>query len=115
LGSHDDVFSVGERQSFDGLQHWVDELNTHAEQGVGVIVCGNKTDLQSWKVDQMDAEKWANDKRYTIMFTSAKTGENVDRLIEHAATQFLMPIRPERLTPVPRTITMTSHPDRSCC
>jgi small GTP-binding protein len=106
------VFSVAEHQSFQNLQYWLNELNTHASHDIGVIICGNKTDIESWTVDQREAEKWANDRGYTLVFTSAKSGENVDRLIQHLGSQFLAPIRPETLIQAePRT----KDPTNTCC
>jgi small GTP-binding protein len=77
------VFSMTERQSFVSLDTWVGQLASHADDGVGVLVCGNKIDLQERKVDRLEAEQWANEKQFTIIFTSAKTGENIDVLIDH--------------------------------
>jgi small GTP-binding protein len=106
------VFSVAERHSFQNLGDWIEQLNDHADQGIGVIICGNKTDLDAWTVDQMEAEKWANDRRYTIVFTSAKTGENVEALLEHAGRQFLGPIKPDRLVPA---MPSTEDSSQTCC
>jgi small GTP-binding protein len=85
------VFSMGERQSFLNLNDWVEQLLAHASENVDVIVCGNKTDLEEFAVDHAEAEKWATDRRYSILFTSARTGENVDALVDLAVRRFLAP------------------------
>jgi small GTP-binding protein len=85
------TFSMGERQSFLNLNDWAEQLLSHTSENVDVIVCGNKTDLEEFAVDHAEAEKWANDRRYSILFTSARTGENVDALVELVVRRFLAP------------------------
>jgi hypothetical protein len=79
--------------------------------GLGIVVafrendylelCGNKIDREDLSVDQAEAEKWANNRRFTIVFTSALTGENVDMLVDHVARRFLGPMRIEPIRPHP--------------
>jgi small GTP-binding protein len=89
------VFSMAERQPFANLDAWVGQLASHADDGIGVVVCGNKIDLPDRKVGNLEAEQWANEKQFTIIFTSAKTGENINVLINHIARKFLGPARLE--------------------
>jgi small GTP-binding protein len=92
------VFSMTERQSFENLDKWAGQLASHADEDVGVLVCGNKIDIQERSVGRLEAEEWANDKQFTIIFTSAKTGENIDVLIDHIARRFLGPATVEPLS-----------------
>jgi translation initiation factor IF-2 len=46
----------------------------------------------------LEAEQWANEKQFTMIFTSAKTGENVDVLIDQIARRFLSPARQEPMS-----------------
>jgi small GTP-binding protein len=86
------VFSMTDRQSFIDLDDWLQQLLGHADENVGVLVCANKIDGQPWRVEQIEAERWANDHRYKILLTSALTGENVNQMIEFVATTFVGPI-----------------------
>jgi small GTP-binding protein len=83
------VFSMIERQSFLSLENWIDQLLTHSNDGVPVLVCGNKIDLENQTVGREEAEEWAQEKGYPIIFTSAATGENVDILVSHVVTKIL--------------------------
>jgi small GTP-binding protein len=106
------VFSVSERQSFLNLDDWVNQLSAHADEDIGVVVCGNKIDRDDYAVDQAEAEKWANDRRFTIVFTSALTGENVEILVDHAARRFL---GPRRIEPIRSGPAERGPEEKPCC
>jgi small GTP-binding protein len=91
------VFSMVERQSFFSLEDWIGELMAHADEHVRIIVCANKIDRDGPKVSREEAEKWARDHGYSILFTSAVTGENVDLLVDHVVARFLGPVEAERV------------------
>jgi small GTP-binding protein len=69
------VFSMTGRQSFLNLDDWVEQVTAYASDSIGVLVCGHKISINPPEVDQVAAEQWANAHRYTILFTSAFTGE----------------------------------------
>jgi small GTP-binding protein len=106
------VFSMSDRQSFLNLGDWVNQLSAHADEDIGVVVCGNKIDREDLSVDHAEAEKWANNRRFTIVFTSALTGENVDMLVDHVARRFLVPMRIEPIRPKPAA---RGPKDGPCC
>ena len=83
------VFSMEERQSFVSLQSWIDQLQIHADEHIGIVLCGNKIDIDSPKVSQVEAEKWAQEHGYTIIFTSACTGENVQLMLDHVVNNWV--------------------------
>eukprot|EP00029_Vermamoeba_vermiformis_P000811 TRINITY_DN109_c0_g1_i2.p1 TRINITY_DN109_c0_g1~~TRINITY_DN109_c0_g1_i2.p1 ORF type:complete len:161 (-),score=29.83 TRINITY_DN109_c0_g1_i2:337-819(-) len=41
------VYSVTDRNSFDHLEKWLEELTNNADTGILVMLVGNKTDLES--------------------------------------------------------------------
>lgn len=84
------VFSMEERTSFLSLQSWVDQLMSHADESVGVVICGNKVDTEHAQVTQAEAEKWAQDRKFSIFFTSAFTGENVQLLIDYVVSTWVI-------------------------
>ena len=106
------VFSLEERQSFVSLQSWVEQLMNHADENIGVVICGNKTDVANPTVSQAEAEKWAQERGYTIIFTSAYTGENVQLLLDHVVANWVgkaCVVRTERKIEIKQT------DERGCC
>ena len=40
------MFSLGDRESFEGLPRWVTELRENAAPEVDLVIVGNKSDLE---------------------------------------------------------------------
>jgi len=90
------VFDLDNRDSFNSLVHWEDEIRKGQLDmtRVKVVVCGNKADSKgSREVNSKDAQKWAKGKGWEYFETSAQTGSNVSEsflsLFEACHNQFL--------------------------
>ncbi|KAF2156172.1 secretion related GTPase SrgD [Myriangium duriaei CBS 260.36] len=84
------VFDLSRRATFDHVTEWLNDLRQIAEEGIVVVLVGNKSDLATTtgdggednkrQVTQQEAEEWC--KRNKVMQyveTSAKSGEGVER------------------------------------
>lgn len=81
------VFDISRRSTFVSCTQWLQDLRQIAEEGIVVILVGNKTDLTEQpsgsnqrQVTQQEAEEWCrlnNIVRYVE--TSAKSGDGVER------------------------------------
>ena len=107
------VFSMTDKQSFQSLQSWVEQLQAHAEPNCGIVIVGNKCDCEEYKVDENEAKKWAKDNKYNIIFVSAKTGQNINLLIDYICETFVMPSSSQVIQAVPL---LSEKPKRkNCC
>lgn len=79
------AYDVNNTETFKAVDNWVAEMERYARSDVVVFMVGNKTDLDKRQVSAETAEKFAQDKGYPFMETSAKTGENVDELFSKLA------------------------------
>ena len=106
------VFAFDDLHSFDNLQSWVDEVRQHGREDTPMLIIGNKHDTPSSQVNEDEAKKWASDNNLQIFFTSAKTGENVQILMQHIAMQYLKaraPVQPDIVALNDR------QPRNACC
>lgn len=84
------VFDISRRATFESVTSWLHDLKQIAEEGIVVILVGNKSDLADISTDaeggnkravtQQEAEEWC--KREGVMQyveTSAKSGEGVEQ------------------------------------
>lgn len=71
------VFDVTRRRSFSELVKWVEESDESIGIRVPILCVGNKTDLPDRAVPSDEAKRWAEDKGFLYMESSAKTGEGV--------------------------------------
>ncbi len=71
------VFDVTNAASYEHIPKWVDELYSNVGP-IPVLLVGNKIDLvDQRKIKKDEAEKFAKEKGYLYIETSALTGENV--------------------------------------
>ena len=84
------VFDISRRSSFESVTAWLNDLKQIAEEGIVVILVGNKADLASQTTDveggtkravtKEEAEDWCR-REGVVQYveTSAKSGEGVER------------------------------------
>ncbi|MFW9769872.1 MAG: Rab family GTPase, partial [Candidatus Thorarchaeota archaeon] len=71
------VFDVTRRRSFTEMSKWVEEADESIGARVPMVCVGNKTDLPDRAVPSDEAKRWAEDRGFLYMESSAKTGEGV--------------------------------------
>ncbi len=87
------AFDLTDRQSFQSLEAFLEELQQHASLGgkrlgkesvadrIVVVVCGNKSDLEASRaVSEGEARLWAESRSMRYVEASALSGANVDEL-----------------------------------
>lgn len=73
-------FSVTDRDSFDGVSLWLQQISEHAGNDVKRVLIGNKMDLPEHRqVSEAEGRALATKHGIEYFEVSAKTGENVDR------------------------------------
>ena len=68
------VFSVTDRQSFEGLSEWMDTISKSTDGSSDLLLVANKTDLLPRVVTIEEAETFANAHKMTYLEYSAKEG-----------------------------------------
>jgi len=73
------VYDVTERESFENLQRWLDEIERYAPDNVAKLILGNKVDQQSRRaIDFTSGKEYADSLGIMFAETSAKMSMNVD-------------------------------------
>ena len=73
------VYDVTDRQSFEDVHKWMNEIKNYAASNVKLVLVGNKSDLvESRQVSIDEGVKLADEIGVSFFETSAKTGYNVD-------------------------------------
>jgi len=81
------VFDVTNRESFEHLDKWLDEIVTHCRK-IPIIIVGNKIDLENREILPEEGKGYAKKKskelglRIPYLETSAKTGETIKRVFQ---------------------------------
>ena len=71
------------QSSFDNVERWLNELGDHSDQGINVMLIGNKSDLQHLRVVTSEtAQAFAQKKSMAFLETSALDSTNVNLAFE---------------------------------
>ena len=76
------IFDVTDKNSFEHIKTWLNEIRSYANDNVKIILIGNKTDLLRRTVSYDIAKSFADLNNLIYIETSAKTGHNVDSIFE---------------------------------
>lgn len=80
------VFSLVNKNSFMKLNDWITSFREVAGANAIVYVIANKADLpESFEVPLIQAEEWATNNGYKFYLTSAKTGQNIEKVFTDLA------------------------------
>merc|ERR1719235_2879323 len=82
------VYDVTDKESFNNVKHWMQEIDKYASENVNKLLIGNKCDLSSKKVVSYDeAKELADSLNVQFMETSAKNAHNVEQAFQTMARE----------------------------
>ena len=86
------VYDITNKNSFDELKGWYNDLKQNGEKYTVLAVVGNKTDMfENEEVNEDEARKYAESIGAEFQLVSAKTGQNVNLLFEKLVRVYLGP------------------------
>lgn len=74
------VFDLTERETFEHVEPWLEDIYAHCGSDTPVIILANKNDLPDRVISKEEIEELATNKKLQVFETSAKTGENVEEV-----------------------------------
>lgn len=93
------VYDITKRQSFDHMARWLEELRTHADKNIVIMLIGNKCDLGSLRaVPTEDAQEFAERENLYFMETSALEATNVESAFSSALKEIYQAASKKSLT-----------------
>lgn len=93
------VYDITRRQSFDHIPRWLEELRSHADKNIVIILIGNKTDLEDQRaVPTEDAKEFAEKEGLFFLETSALDATNVETAFMTVLTEIFNIVNRKNLT-----------------
>ncbi|EFC43399.1 rab family small GTPase [Naegleria gruberi] len=72
------VFDVTNRESFEHVKSWYEEVKQNTQEGICIVLCGNKADMEKDRVvSTAEGESLANQLGIPFFETSAKNDYNI--------------------------------------
>ncbi|ONK79040.1 uncharacterized protein A4U43_C01F2250 [Asparagus officinalis] len=82
------VYDMTKRVTFDHVARWLEELRSHADKNIVIMLIGNKSDLGTLRaVPTEDAKEFAEKENLFFMETSALDATNVETAFLTALTE----------------------------
>ncbi|XP_010917311.1 ras-related protein Rab11D [Elaeis guineensis] len=82
------VYDITKRQSFDHIPRWLEELRSHADKNIVIMLVGNKSDLEDQRaVSTEDASEFAQKENLFFLETSALEARNVETAFQTVLTE----------------------------
>ena len=112
------VFDITNKESFELLETWMNELKENNKVDISKVLIGNKSDLEDMRqVQKEDAEKFAETIGCKYFEGSAKTGENIFEALNEIAriTYFSVKDNEEEMNRDSVAIKKDKEPKKKCC
>ncbi|KYQ90319.1 Rab GTPase [Tieghemostelium lacteum] len=117
------IYDISNRQSFQYLGSWLEEISQMSSPDIVTILIGNKNDIVGRRVVTFEeGESFARDNNITFLETSAKDNRGVENVFQIASKQVITLVNQGKLQVVnkkPQTITLQKQPekkpDKPCC
>ncbi|CAA0812496.1 Ras-related protein RABA4a [Striga hermonthica] len=82
------VYDITKRQTFEHIPRWLEELRSHADKNIVIILIGNKSDLEDQRAVPMeDAKEFAQNEGLFFLETSALAATNVEEAFMTVLTE----------------------------
>lgn len=93
------VYDITKRQTFDHIPRWLEELRSHADKNIVIILIGNKCDLENQRVvPTEDAKEFAEKEGLFFLETSALESTNVESAFLTVLTEIFNIVNKKTLT-----------------
>lgn len=83
------VYDCTEETTFNNIQNWLKQIETHASVGVAKVLVANKTDLPNRVISEERGQQLAEEYGLKFFETSAKTGSNINEMFFEVADQIV--------------------------
>lgn len=102
------VYDTTDKESFDNVVEWLNEIDKYATENVNKLLVGNKCDLESKRqVDTEEAKAFAEERGIPFLETSAKNSLNVEESFLTMAREIQKRMQSQAATSRGKTDTIT--------
>lgn len=109
------VFAMNDKNSFDNLNSWLEEIEAHSDANIGIVLVGNKYDSDNKVIDDEAARQFAAAHQLNIFFSSALTGQNISEILNYIALENSKKANLIKTIPPGMPEKRDGHKDSKCC
>ena len=83
------AYDINNKDSFEKVQYWVEEIKSNAEEKIKCILIGTKCDLDKREVSEEEGQNLGKQYGYKFLETSAKDNININETFETLVSEIL--------------------------
>ena len=83
------AYDLNNKESFEKVQYWVEEIKANAEEKIKCILIGTKCDLDKREVSEEEGQNLGQQYGYKFLETSAKDNININETFETLVSEIL--------------------------
>ena len=83
------AYDINNKESFEKVQYWVEEIKSNAEEKIKCILIGTKCDLDKREVSEEEGQNLGQQYGFKFLETSAKDNININETFETLVSEIL--------------------------
>ena len=83
------AYDINNKESFEKVQYWVEEIKSNAEEKIKCILIGTKCDLDKREVSEEEGQNLGQKYGYKFLETSAKENININETFETLVSEIM--------------------------
>jgi len=109
------AYDINNKESFDKVQFWIEEIKANAEEKIKCILIGTKCDLDKREVSEEDGQTLGEKYGYKFLETSAKENININEAFEALVSEIMNNFKENRRESLTLSTNKVGKKKKKCC
>ena len=109
------AYDINNKESFEKVQYWVEEIKSNAEEKIKCILIGTKCDLDRREVSEEEGIELGRKFGYKFLETSAKDNINIDETFDTLVSEILTNYEDNKRASLTLTSNKIGKKKKKCC
>ena len=109
------AYDINNKESFEKVQFWIEEIKANAEEKIKCILIGTKCDLDKREVSEEEGQKLGEQYGYQFLETSAKENININETFETLVSEIMNNFKENRRESLTLSTNKIGKKKKKCC
>jgi len=109
------AYDINNKESFEKVQYWVEEIKSNAEEKIKCILIGTKCDLDRREVSEEEGIELGRKFGYKFLETSAKDNININETFDTLVSEILTNYEDNKRASLTLTSNKIGKKKKKCC
>ena len=109
------AYDINNKESFEKVQYWVEEIKSNAEEKIKCILIGTKCDLDRREVSEEEGIELGEKFGFKFLETSAKDNINIDETFDTLVSEILTNYEDNKRASLTLTSNKIGKKKKKCC